>query len=109
MLSIVPIVMAITMTVVMIIRVIAPVSTVRPVIVGVVAIMVVTIYLAEVASMTVGIVTPTALRRVMLLVREISVVLVAAKLPLAVFFLPDIVVQSDGLVQQCLIVGGIRH
>ena len=92
MLSIVPIVMSIRLT--------ASVTTIGPVTIGVVAIKVVAITPAEVASMTVGIVTPTALRRVMLLVRELSVVLVAAKLPLAVFFLPDIVVQSDGLVKQ---------
>ena len=99
MLAVVPIVMAITMAVVTIIGVIAPVSTIGPMIVGVVAIMVVTITLADVTSMTVGIVTPTAFRKVMLLVREFSVVLVAAKLPLAAFLLLDVVVQSDGLVK----------
>ena len=98
--SIVPIVMAITMAVVMIIGVIAPVSTIGPVTIGVVAVKVVAITPAEVASMTVGTVAPTDLRRMVLLVRELSVGLVAAKLPLAVFFLPDIVVQNDGLVKQ---------
>ena len=92
--------MAITMVVVMIIGVIAPVSTIGPVTIEVVAVKVVAITPAEVASMTVGTVAPTALRRMVLLVRELGVVLVAAKLPLAVFFLPDIVVQSDGLVKQ---------
>ena len=46
------------------------------------------------------VIVPRWRRIMMLLVRELSVSLVAAKLPLAVFFLPDIVVQSDGLVKQ---------
>ena len=82
-LTIVPLVMSIAVTIVMIMGVIAPVSTIGPVAIGVVAVIVVAISLAEVTSMTVEIVTPTALRRVMLLVRELTVVLVAAKLPLA--------------------------
>ena len=90
--------MSIAMATIMIMGVIAPVSTIGPAAIGVVAVIVVAIPLAEVTSMTVEIVTPTALRRVMLLVRVLSVVLVATKLPLAAFFLRDIVVQSDGLV-----------
>ena len=77
--------------------------------IGVVAIKVVAITLVVVISMTVKTAAPTALTRMVLLVRELSVVLVAVKLPLAVLFLPDVVVQSDGLIKQCLIVGGISH
>ena len=99
-LTIVPLVMSIAMAIVMIMGVIAPVSTIGPVAIGVVAVIVVAISLAEVTSMTVEIVTPTALRRVMLLVSGLGVVLVATKLPLAAFLLLDIVVQSDGLVKQ---------
>ena len=37
--------------------------------------------------------------RVVLLVRNLRVVLSAAKLPLTVLFLPDIVVQGNGLIK----------
>ena len=113
MLSIVPIIvttaMAVVMTIAVSTRVIVPVVTIGPVIVGVVAIMVVTITPAEVASMTMGTVAPTAFRRMKLLVRKVRVSLVAAELPLAILFLPDIIVQSDSLVKQRLIVGSICH
>jgi hypothetical protein len=100
---------AIVMTIVMSKRGVALVSTIGLVAIGVVAVKVVAITLVVVISMTVKTAATTALGRMVLLVRELSVVLVAVKLPLAVLFLTNVVVQSDGLIKQCLIVGGIRH
>src|SRR4051812_5597774 len=99
-----PIAMAIFITTAVPSRVIVPVVTV-----GLVAIIVVAISPAEVTSMAMGAMASTSLRRVMLLVRDVRVGLVAAKLPLAIFFLPDVVVQSDDLVKHRLIGGCIYH
>ena len=112
-LSVVPIIvttaMAVVMTIAVSTRVIVHVVSIGPVIVGVVAIMVVTITLAEIASMTVRTMAPTAFRRMKLLVRKVRVSLVAAELPLAILFLPDVIVQSDSLVKQRLIIGSICY
>jgi hypothetical protein len=45
----------------------------------------------------------------MLLVEGLSVVLAIAEFPLAVLFLPDVVVQSDSLIKKCLVVWSIGH
>src|SRR3954453_11443352 len=107
-LSVVPIMRSIAMAVVMTIAVstgvIVPVVTIRPM-----AIIVVAVSPVEVTSRAMRIVASTSLRRMMFLVRDIRVGLVTAKLHLAVFFLPDVVVQCDGLMKQRLVVGCIGH
>src|SRR4051794_12546872 len=100
--------MSIAMAVVMSIAVSSRV-VVAMVTVGLVAIIVVAIPPVEVTSMAMGTVATTSLRRIILLVRDIRVGLVAAKLPLAVLFLPDVIVQSDGLVKERLIGRCISH
>ena len=96
-LTIVPIVISITMavvvTIVMSIGVIGSESTI-----GGVTMRVMVITPAEVASRLVEIVASSVFR-VVLLVRNLRVGLAAAKLPLTVLFLPDIVVQGNGLIK----------
>src|SRR3954464_4601351 len=102
-LSVVPIMrsiaMAVVMTIVVSTGVIVPVVTIGPM-----AIIVVAVSPVEVTSRAMRTVTSTSLIKMMFLVRDIRVGPVTAKLPLVVFFLPDVVVQSDGLIKQRLVI-----
>src|SRR3954454_11996596 len=92
------------MTIVVSTGVIVPVVTIGPM-----AIIVVSVSPVEVTSRAMRTVASTSLRRMMFLVRDVRVGPVTAKLPLAVFFLPDVVAQCDCLIKQRLVVGCIGH
>src|SRR4051812_49213797 len=96
--------MAVVMTIAVSTGIIVPVVTIGPM-----TIIIVAVYPVEVTSRAMRTVTSTSLRRMMLLVRDIRVGPMTAKLPLAVFFLPDVVVQCDGLIKQRPVVGCIGH
>src|SRR3954471_4574503 len=96
--------MAVVMTIAVSTGVIVPVVTIGPV-----SIIVVAVSPVEVTSMTLGTAASTSLRRMMFLVRDVRVGLVTAKLPLAIFFHPDVVVQCDGLIKQRQVIGCICH
>src|SRR3954465_4422303 len=98
------IVMAVVMTIAVSTGVMVPVVTIEPM-----AIMVVAISSVKVSSRAMRTVTSISLIRMMLLMRDIRVGLVIVKLPLAVLFLPDVVIQGDGLIKQRLVVGCIGH
>src|SRR3954470_10028407 len=98
-LSVVPIMRSIAMAVVLTIAVstgvIVPVVTFGPM-----ANIVVAVSPVEVTSRAMRTMASTSLRRMMFLVRDVQVGHVTAKLPLVVFFLPDVVGQCDGLMKQ---------
>src|SRR3954451_10396326 len=96
--------MAVVMTIAVSTGVKIPVVTIGPM-----AIIVVAVSPVEVTSRAMRTVASTSLIRMMLLVRDIRVGLVTAKLPLAVLFLPDVVIQGDGLIKQRLVIGCIDH
>src|SRR3954454_18322979 len=96
--------MAVVMTIAVSTVVMVPVVTIESM-----AIMVVAISPMEVSSRAMRTVASTSLIRMMLLMRDIRVGLVIAKLPFAIFFLPDAVIQGDGLIKQRLVVGCIGH
>src|SRR3954447_15059240 len=96
--------MAVVMTIAVSTGVMVPVVTIEPM-----AVMVVAISPMEVSSRAMRTVASTFLIRMMLLMRDIRVGLVIAKIPLTVLFLPDVVIQGDGLTKQGLVVGCIGH
>src|SRR3954449_4590579 len=96
--------MAVVMTIAVSTRVNVPVVTIGPM-----AIIVVAVSPVEVTSRAMRTVASTSLKIMMFLVRDIRVGPVTAKLPLAVFLFPDVVVQSDGLIKQRLVVGCVGH
>src|SRR4051812_41838664 len=96
--------MAVVMTIAVSTGVMVPVVTIESMTIRVVA-----IPSMKVSSRAMRTVTSISLIRMMLLMRDIRVGLVIVKLPLAVLFLPDVVIQGDGLIKQRLVVGCIGH